>query len=284
MTAPLGALVRLRVNHRPVSVRLAEETGTADADAEATRTPTTLWGMLAASKRQYGWDGVFAGWLWMLLTALAAFFTSRGALHALEKINYPRGMDAQSTAAMVLTSLLIIPLCVVTTREMVTPFNEWSAYQRSLHIQPLHKLLTAEERANPLRLYSWGLVAAVALRSSIYFVVLPRIKHALLGVIPILWVDMPHWYAFWGSAFLFTTCLTPLDVLVARLAAQRSDELGTYSNSDGGMRLIEIRSPPYAGLVDAVSCILQEEGWTAFFRGWVWTGLFAMAVSTVLML
>lgn len=219
---------------------------------------------------------------------MAGYFVWHYTSEALEKLDtrHHSTLDSRSTLAAILTSVILIPAGVIMTREMVIPYLGTTEYPRSLSASAL---LSSAERANPFRLWSWAMVMTVAVRSILYVVVVPLIKHALLGKWPKLGVNWPMWAVFWGIAFAFTVVLTPLDVLFARLGAQRFNPPGAYHDevSDEAQLpewAIAIRSLPYSGLADAVSTIIKEEGWTTLYRGWVWTGLFAMIVPTVLSL
>ncbi|WOO79835.1 uncharacterized protein LOC62_02G003350 [Vanrija pseudolonga] len=297
LTVVLGAVTRLRVDYRPTSIRLPDEEG---GDGTATTHATTVFGMIAAAKRSQGWVGVFSGmaaptspltWAGLIsaaLTSFAGYFIWHYTSVALEKLDkrHVSTLDSRSTVAAIITSVILIPAGVIMTREMLTPFPGTSEYPRALSATAL---LSSAERANPFRLWSWGTVVTVAVRSILYVVVIPLIKHALLGKWPMIGVNKPMWTVFWGIAFAFTVVLTPLDVLFARLGAQRFNPAGAYHDEvsdDAHMPdwAVVIRSPPYSGLADAVSSIVKEEGWTALYRGWVWTGLFAMIVPTVLSL
>jgi len=69
------------------------------------------------------------------------------------------------------------------------------------------------------------------------------------------------------SGALASAATQPLDVVKTRLQTQDVLIGQSQSTSSSGGRSVDCRSPKYPGLVPAVTTILREEGWLAFYKG-----------------
>lgn len=183
--------------------------------------------------------------------------------------------------------VLTLPMTIVINRSIITPYRLPLNARESLRI-----LLSDHERSSPLALYlTPGLLLVVALKTVATAIVAGSLRILLIGKEKDL-ANISVWglIAFVLFQMLSVAWLCPLEVVMTKLSVQPN--LGgeiSVEDPEGdvpeGLRfagqgedVVGLRptTDPYVSLVDAVRKIMDEEGWQALYRGWIWTLLGAL--------
>jgi hypothetical protein len=282
-----GSLIRLRANYNPRAV------GFDGTDNTVGPRLTSLFGTMKRTYRLEGWYGLYKGSFAMLaftmaVSILAVIFVGASAVRG------PKGtytVPKNGGVGMAIFSLVLIvltlPMTIIINRSIITPYRLPLNVRESMRI-----LLSNHERSSPLALYlTPGLLAVVALKSVATAIVAGSLRLLLIGNEKKL-----EKISVWGLIFfvffqmISVLWLCPLEVIMTKLSVQPN--LGgeiSVEDPEGdvpeGLRfagqgedVVGLRptTDPYMGLVDAVRKIMEEEGWQALYRGWIWTMLGAI--------
>ncbi|KAL0574783.1 hypothetical protein V5O48_007175 [Marasmius crinis-equi] len=304
-----GSIIRYRASYNPRH----DAALTAESGLILERVGPVLdgfWHTLYRSYRLEGWAGLYKGSMPVILETLIirgslAFVKIHPAV-PLVLIAAPQLAIPEAILFVFFYTLVELPMIVLTIRAITTPYKLcWSS-----PFQALDTLLSPAERLRPYILYKTpGLFVATALRTAfplffLHFVFdlatrsfTQEVGLAVFSAAIVLYV-----MAFLAS----TVLLTPLDVIVVRLALQRNransleleplegeDDEGfgsesgvgsgrkRYSDTEDVLSLRnEYNRNRYMGFMDCFRTILAEEGWSALFRAW-WYPLVAQ-VTTVM--
>ncbi|KAK7692748.1 hypothetical protein QCA50_004381 [Cerrena zonata] len=297
ITVPLtGALVRLRANYNPKGLQLDDE---GNAEPHTGPVVTSFFSMLGRVKRIEGWSGLFKGIMPALIETMTLTFFAIIALS--DDVRYRRSKGnppASGVLELLLYSVFLIavslPATIITYRSITTPYRlPWLNPIYSLRV-----LLTPTERRRPWILYKTpGLFLSQFLHAIFTILVLGSLRNWLIPRNP----DKPVGYDYDTIKFtiylviasLSTIILSPLEVIITKLAIQRNhaaaeynsveqevegDDVATeeyveYSGSDEDVIGLRHEKDPYLGLVDCAKTVAQEEGWTALYRAWWFTCL-----------
>ncbi|BEI86265.1 hypothetical protein CcaverHIS002_0605520 [Cutaneotrichosporon cavernicola] len=285
-----GSLIRLRANYNPRAV------GFDGSDNTVGPRLTSLIGTMKRTYRLEGWYGLYKGAFPMLgftmvVSILAVIFVGASAVRG------PKGtytIPKNGGVGMALFGMVLIvvtlPMTIVINRAIITPYRLPLNARESLRI-----LLSDHERSSPLALFlTPGLLAVVALKSVATAIIAGMLRLALVGNEKKI-EKIPIWglIAFVLFQIVSVAWLCPLEVIMTKLSVQPN--LGSeisVEDPEGdvpeGLRfagqgedVVGLRptTDPYVGLVDAVRKIMDEEGWQALYRGWIWTMLGAVFAS-----
>ncbi|KAK7025537.1 hypothetical protein VNI00_015890, partial [Paramarasmius palmivorus] len=259
-----------------------------------------------------GWTGLYKGSVPTFLdTILVRGSLMLAKIHPavpLPLIAAPQLGFFEGIAFVFFSTFIELPLVLFTTRAIVTPY-------RLTLLRPtlaFKALLSPSERQQPWLLYlTPGLFAAIALKTTIPLIIL----HVVFDVASQFSSDFLPLFAaaimFYITSFIACTVfLTPLDVVITRLAIQRSnrnwvldletlpiqvpvratsdlwdgngyDGMERYSDTEDVLLFHEDFSDPYRGFMDCFRKILAEEGWIVLFRAW-WFPILGQICSVVL--
>lgn len=199
----------------------------------------------------------------------------------------PQGGAFGMAAFGILLIVISLPMTIIINRAIITPYRLPMNARESLQI-----LLSNHERSSPLALYlTPGLLAVVALKAMATAIVAGSVRLMFLGK-ETEWenISTGGLIAFVLFQLLSTLWLCPLEVVMTKLSVQPN--LGgeiSVEDPEGdvpeGLRfagqgedVVGLRptTDPYAGFLDAVRKITEEEGWQTLYRGWIWTALGAL--------
>jgi len=197
----------------------------------------------------------------------------------------------------VVMSFVAIPLVVICNRAVVTPYRLPSSIGASLRI-----LLSRRERQRPYVMYTPLLLISTAL-ILITPVIVIACTEALSALSPPVRLGITL-----GVNGLTALWVVPLKVIMVKASVQpnllpasteeeqvalmteNEDEVNEdtegvprCSSTDEDVVNIRPALPKYTSLVQTARTIVEEEGWQALYRGWVWTtlGLLLAAAGTV---
>ncbi|KAK1226122.1 hypothetical protein PQX77_010910 [Marasmius sp. AFHP31] len=217
-----GAVVRYRASYNP------KYAAASNAESGFTARPGTVlegvWSALQRSFRLEGWRGLYKGSMPTVLETLIirgslAFVKIHPAI-PLVLIAAPQLTLTESILFVFFYSLIELPMSVFIIRAIITPYKlSWLNPLRSFIT-----LLSAAERARPHIIYQTpGLFVATALRTAFPLLLL-RLVYNLASRSFTQEVGLAVFSAaivFYVMAFVGSTImLTPLDVIVVRLALQ----------------------------------------------------------------
>lgn len=197
--------------------------------------------------------------------------------------------DHIGTGVGLLLAFVFLPLTVIIKRAMVTPYKLSFSASTGLRV-----LLTRHERRRPWLLYlTPGLVAAEVLIAVCPFLLFTFMDSRIAprdGLVRAI--------VFVAVMALSTAWVVPLKVVVNKVSVQGNllsaagegeqelllsehhedvdeDAAGVdrASSTDEDVLTIRPPLPKYRSLPDALRTIVDEEGWTALYRGWIWTFL-----------
>jgi len=212
--------------------------------------------------------------------------------------------------------LYVIPVAMVSLPQVILAYRAISTPDKLPTFNALHSvrvLLTPTERRCPWILFRTpGLLAALMLHIA-YDILFPRTLRIILlsrmlsiqapwskSLLPfsvgrlVVWflngtnlidVSVNMLIVFNVEAFLTAVLLTPVEVILVRLAIQRNDavpELDSsaqeedigheitveYSGAEEDVIELRVDREPYRGVIDCAKCIVTEEGWYVLYRGW----------------
>jgi len=300
-----GSLTRFRAHYQPKAS--PEDQGNSDGANVTTPGPPrigTFWNLLSRIRRIEGWKGLYKG---IGAFAILAIYLLVVLLIIPLIMNYilrdATIFDVDITLLLVFLTIAYIgsfPFRVITIRSVAQPSSK-------LYIHPtrtLPALLNDAERRNVLKVYILpGLVAATLLQDFGHFIAFvlqawwtswlnPRKNTARVFIVLLTMVPL-------SAAAAISLC--PLEVAVTRLALQkygigrngeqvappREDtslvqrDMAYYSDSRETVILPRpyTSQEPYTGLVDCARCIVREEGWLIFWRGWYVLAFFSWLVG-----
>ncbi|KAJ7144728.1 mitochondrial carrier domain-containing protein [Mycena crocata] len=285
----VGVLVRYRANYAP---KRGPQLPTDDGLDHGADTPMSYFGMMKRVHRIEGWRGLYKGVMPSIISSLIVVvaISPLAVFLALGHKVLPNGrmyigpqsgivMWIISFALSIVPVLLIIPMQIITNRAITTPHKlDWFSPSAALRA-----LLSADERAKPLRLY---FTPGVALSEILQGLVVPTINLLRQLVIPRLYLShrLPVLIAALPIILLATALLTPLQVMDTRLTLQRlnaapveapvADAPPAYEEEVMEFRTQEA---PYEGLIDCGRKMVAEEGWRVLFRAW-WLTAFLMVL------
>jgi hypothetical protein len=288
-----GVLIRYRANYNPKGLQLDAEGGAQPYTGPIIRSYFTMLGRVY---RIEGLQGFYKG---TMPTTLSVMAMTIFILLVLDPVK-PRltGYKAPDVGVWgtlvysIFTMLLSLPTVILTYRAITTPYklSYWNA------MQAFRVLLTPTERRRPWILYlTPGLLAAQVLHISIVVLFLgPLRRHFDLSFKePATFLSAA---AYAVIVALSTIILTPLEVIVTRLAIQRNHASAEYNSVSqevegdgenvpeygGEEDVMGLRSEgdPYLGLVDCAKRMVDEEGWSSLYRAW-WLTILAGILSTV---
>ncbi|KAG7088942.1 hypothetical protein E1B28_012887 [Marasmius oreades] len=292
ISVPLaGALTRWRVHHSPKRIQL-EDSEVQQEPSLSTPTVTGYFNTLGRVYRLEGWAGLYKGFS----PTFFSFLIIMSALVAWLKIDttprLPWNFNNLPIPALivfgVLSMVVGIPMQVLTTRAIVTPYR--LPYTRPLVAMKL--LLSATERRQPWKIYLLPgvfvsqfclILVPVAIRPLVTILLRPMINTPLVGLAVV---------AYFFTAVVGTILQTPLQIAGARLAVQRirgGDDVSEAEVAEAaGVRVysseevISVRDDqyPYVGLVDCLKKIIAEEGWVTLLRAW-WITFLSFYASTL---
>jgi hypothetical protein len=164
------------------------------------------------------------------------------------------------------TTLAVLPFEILAVRSLATPHTT----PLISPISNLRLLLTADERASPLRLWTPSRIIA-----SFIPTILAPLSTALILPQCLKLGERDGLLAFLATQILIAVGIrTPFAVLAARLNAQRYGGTGAaivHQKGEASAEIegvVQIRPTPYRNLIDCARTIIREEGWWALWRGW----------------
>jgi hypothetical protein len=288
-----GVLIRYRANYNPKGLQL---------DAEAEAQPYTgpiiksYFTMLTRVYRIEGVQGLYKG---LMPTTLSVIAMTVFILSVLDPVRPRhtayRAPDVGVWGTLVysiVTMLLSLPTVILTYRAITTPYK--LSYYNA--VQAFRVLLTPAERRRPWILYlTPGLLAAQVLHISIVVLGLgPLRRYFVFSFKEPGNILSAATYAV--IVALGSIILTPLEVIVTRLAIQRNHASAEYNSvsqeAEGGGENIphyggeedvmglRSESDPYLGLVDCAKRMVDEEGWSTLYRAW-WLTILGGILSAI---
>lgn len=233
-------------------------------------------------------SGAYAMFAFMLVITISSVIFVGGSAKRGPKGTYtvPAEGGIRMGIFFLILSLVSLPMAVIVNRSVITPYRLTNNPRESLLV-----LLSPHELSRPTSLYtSPGLLVAVLLRSAAVVIIAGTMRWLFMGSSKTLedisaW-KIVVWYIFQA---LSATWLTPLEVIQTKLSVQPNIGEVSIEDPDGGAPeglrfagteedVVGLRptTEPYLGFVDAVRKIIDEEGWQALYRGWIWTAFGAV--------
>ncbi|KAH7883416.1 hypothetical protein F5I97DRAFT_1905034 [Phlebopus sp. FC_14] len=281
VSCPLeGIIVRLRAQYNPKTIELDPET---DEQASTTRTnavPMSWWGMFKRVWRIEGWHGLFKGigptLIWLFLALLL------GSYVFLTKKN--KNVRVAFIWRECATALVGAPFRVITYRAITTP-EKLSTFDVG---RAIHVLFSHSERRRPWLIYlTPGILPILFFNEAHILFVLPSLGWlaSQVSLRPLFYSVSPRDLVHFGIALISTAVITPLQVMMVRLAIQRNhtpiptpendtvhiEEIAEFSSGEDQVLELRTEEQPYTGLWDCAKCIITEEGFWALYRAWWWT-------------
>lgn len=222
------------------------------------------------------------------LSILAVLFVGANAVRG-PKGTYtvPKNGGVGMAAFGLFLIVFTVPLTIIINRSVITPYRLPLNLRESLQI-----LLSNHERSSPIALYlTPGLLAVVALKSAATAILAGSFRILLIGhETEFKSISKLGLVGFIIFQIISVAWICPLEVIMTKLSVQPN--LGSeisVEDPEGdvpeGLRfagqgedVVGLRptTDSYVGLVDAVRKIMDEEGWQALYRGWIWTMLGAL--------
>jgi len=276
-----GVLIRYRANYNPKGLQLDAEGGAQPYTGPVIRSYFTMLG------RVYRIEGVQGFYKGTMPTTLSVIAMTIFILLVLDPVK-PRltGFRAPDVGVWgtlgysIFTMLLSLPTVIITYRAITTPYK--LSYFNAM--QALRVLLTPTERRRPWILYlTPGLLAAQVLHISIVVLGLGPLRQYfdISFKEPATFLSVATYAVI---VALSSIILTPLEVIVTRLAIQRNHASAEYNSVSqevegdgenvpeygGEEDVMGLRSEgdPYLGLVDCAKRMIDEEGWSSLYRAW----------------
>jgi len=285
-----GVLVRFRVNYSPKRLQLDTESG---MEPPAGPVVKSYFGMFKRVYRLEGISGLYKG-LWP--TIASTFVLTMTIMPFMDVRRFRSGSYRAPDVGILATAFYVtvlafvsIPSIIITNRSIATP-HKLPSFNVA---KGLRMLLSPAERRHPWLLYATpGLVVAQLLHISIVMLGLNPLRRFLLpelsfieGGARMVTVPLGRLSIYLATAACSTVLLTPLEVIVTRLAIQRNLNVADNSTAENpeysgaAEDVIELRDEedPYLGLLDCVKRIANEEGWTVLYRAWWITLLGSLA-------
>jgi len=276
-----GVLIRYRANYNPKGLQLDAEGGAQPYTGPIIQSYFTMLG------RVYRIEGVQGLYRGLMPTTLSVMAMTIFILLFLDPVR-PRHTAYRAPDVgvwgtlgySIFTMLLSLPTVIITYRAITTPYK--LSYYNAL--QAFRVLLTPAERRRPWILYlTPGLLAAQVLHISIVVLGLgPLRRYFVLSLKEPATYPSAAIYAV--IVALSSIILTPLEVIVTRLAIQRNHASAEYSSisqelegngenvpeygGDEDVMGLRSESDPYLGLVDCAKRMVDEEGWSSLYRAW----------------
>lgn len=303
----MGTLIRFWAHYRPKRVVLGDEQrGLLRVNAEDDApTFNGYWGLFLRVKRVEGIRGLWKGLGTFYLTFLCnmTLFLLAALLFAVFRVAFSPSLPFILLAFIVCIYVISIPMRVIVNRS-VTTSRRLRFAQPLMAFRTL--LFTPAERRNPFRLCLLpGLLISVILLD-LEGTIVSSLK---VTITKALYYDRTFSLQGVGlSIVLSSICAlltTPLEVIITRLSVQEtpSEDLNSeslpppavgqggyqvapsqeteglpnyqesegieYAGSDEDVITLRADQEPYKGMVDCARCIVREEGWGTFWRGWL---------------
>jgi hypothetical protein len=189
----------------------------------------------------------------------------------------------------VVLTLFTLPATVIVNRSIITPYRLPRSPKAALRI-----LLSPSELEKPYQLYLTPGLLAVTFTHAFFVTIIARgIRHLVMGEPDAgdAWntVSALRFILFALYQAIATGWLTPLEVIATRLSVQPNTAAGDHYTAVGtgeempegveycgsGEDVIGLRptTEPYEGALDCARKVIEEEGASSLYRGWLWTGL-----------
>ncbi|KAH7916550.1 mitochondrial carrier domain-containing protein [Hygrophoropsis aurantiaca] len=269
-----GALVRIRAHYRPKRPRLQYHSRDASEGARATFSDTwrteyvapvpSFLGMLRRTQKIEGWAGLYKGFVPMLLAEIPVYIGTTIRAHY-RQTNHPNNVLLEF-AFKIIAMLVVLPFTVASYRAIVIPVGTKLSYFDIW--RSVHRLFSAEERKQPLRLYLTPGLIAIKLIQTVHPFLVGYVL-ASDGKIPdALNVQILHL----GIRVVFTLINAivgpPLEAIAIRLMVQWSVEDSINNSALRKGNVVDLRGDQqsYTGLINCAKTIIAEEGYGTLYR------------------
>ena len=284
-----GALVRFRAHYNPKGLQLDPE---GDVQPHTGPVISTYFGMLARVYKIEGVPGLYKGLMPSLLSSVViivfmiAFLSDSNLRHG--TYTAPDSGVLGTLFYSIFAMLVSLPQVIITNRAITTPAK--LPYFNALY--SFRILLTPTERRRPWILYlTPGLLATQVVHIAYIVLFLRTLRMWILPEFsPNSFPRREDFSAvrlvvYFIISLSSTVILAPLEVIAIRLSIQRNhaapeynsvvqEEEGDaeysaeYAGADEDVIGLRTEREPYVGLVDCAKHIIDEEGWSALYRGW----------------